>query len=166
MTSCPVPYFSNLAATATGNKTESVIIGNHLIYNPCKKNVTRPSAYKPFLGLPSSSPYAFRRTTNNTVDKNKLREIFPDNWSSTTSQDICPQQPNSILAQASTPAIVEKQLVEINRTNFLNLAAVNTVESLAKATQKRFKQTNPLKPSTNFGTVNIKKRKKDIFDNC
>lgn len=163
MSACPVPYFSNLVAdqTATTATTDNKKVEKQFVHNPTNQKLNGQTFFAPFLGLPSKKNSTLgrqRRLTEASVaskavvgTKKNLLHIFPEQEKNTG---------NSILSQVTTPNIVEKQLVEINRPNFLNWATVNTVESLAKAAQKRIKQANPLNPNLGIS----KKRKKDIFD--
>lgn len=129
----PVPYFSDLSAS--DNKVQ------------CKVVRKKPkTTIRRHLGLPVRNN--FKLNTNPT---NSLNRLFPTSTESSSNNN------NSILAQVTTPKILEKQLEEVNQSHFQNLAAVSTAETLVKVANKRAKQFNPLGKQG-------KKRKLDIFD--
>jgi hypothetical protein len=147
MSACPVPYFSNLAAEQSDKAATSFQTQTLQAFKKRSSNF-----FKPYLGLPCQSKPKNRIPAKVSINEKYLSHIF--------TPPVAPvSTSNSILAQAETPRIVEKQLTEINRPNFFNLAAASTVENLAKVAQKRVKQLNPL--STQPAS---RKRKKDIFD--
>jgi len=147
MSACPVPYFSNVAAEKIGKPVTSYKAQNFLAFKKTTKNY-----FKPYLGLPFQiKPKSRVPAKTHNIEKH-LANIFPTPVAPVSAS-------NSILAQAETPNIVEKQLTEINRPNFFNLAAASTVENIAQVARKRVKQLNPF---SSQGTS--RKRKKDIFD--
>lgn len=165
-----VPYFSNLSAetklatttTTTTSKLPSSIF--------CKK--IGKKSYHPYLGLPCPNNFAYKRIKKNTLPKseNSLTHIFPPQPTSTpySQQPLHPQfipKRDSILAQTETPRQIDKNFEEFNKTNFLNLAATDTVQNFAKIAQSQANKLNPLYktrtvPKNNF----TKKARLDIFD--
>ena len=141
-----IPFLSNLEATGPQVRCRVVYPSRH----------KKPSAYKPYLGLPS------RRTFGPQYRK-KVEPTGTSFLQSETGGFAMPEQPQqtgqSILSQMETPRILEKQYEEVNSSYFLNQAAANTVESLARVAQKKARQLNSLK-----NNPNSKKRKPDIFD--
>lgn len=130
----PIPYFSDLCAN---NERVSV------------KRIKQKTHIRSHLGLPCRFSFKLVGKADN-----KRTDLFPP---TSTPQD---NNSSSILAQAETPRVLEKQLAEVNQSHFLSLAAANTAQTLVKVASKRARQFNPL----NWPNGTSKKRKQDIFD--
>lgn len=133
----PIPYFSDLTATKGKEPSEK--------HSGARKN----KVFSPHLGLPC------RRIFSSVVFRPLPKQHFLDPAAAAASQKS--QKVESILSQVETPTIVAKEIDEINRPNFLSLAAQNTVEGFVKVAQKKARQLNPLEKAQ-------KRRKLDIFD--
>lgn len=143
MSSNPVPYFSNLAADFSESSPKTKPFSS--IYK--KTQIT----FRPYLGLPCYSSYKLVKRPAVTKTTTSIPQILAQTQHTTKTTD------NSILAEAETPRIVEKQWRDINQPNYLSLAAAtNTVEKFVKVAKRTAKQFNPAHSE--------KKRKPDIFD--
>lgn len=181
MSSCPVPYFSNLAATEVSLLHQQQKLDRRLPNPLSASNQGKLSAknvFRPYLGLPYRRNFSCytastvpcnnsTATVENTKSRKDLSHIFTPPVVTTTTNTVGANK-DSILSQAETPRIVAKQLAEINQSNFFNLAAANSVQNLAKVAQKRAKNLNPLNQalsnSSSSSSSSGSKRKKDIFD--